>query len=93
MSMIRLNCQSTVKPSSYVVTDEIMIPFRGRSTHKIKIKGKSIPEGFKIWGQGFDGYVENWLIHSPTEGPECIISKLIIYQLIPFASACLTPTF
>jgi hypothetical protein len=50
MSIIRLNCQSTVKPSSYVATDEIMVPFRGRSTHKIKIKGNPIPEGFKIWG-------------------------------------------
>jgi hypothetical protein len=29
-----------------------------------KIKGKPIPEGFKIWSQGYDGYVDDWLFHS-----------------------------
>jgi hypothetical protein len=93
MSMIRFNYQSTVKSSNYVATDEIMIPFRGRLTHKVKIKGKPIPEGFKIRGQGFDGYVEDWLMHSPLEGPECTIPKLIVHQPIPLAPASLASTF
>lgn len=93
MSMIRLNCQSTVKPSNYVATDEIMIPFRGRSSHKVKMKGKPIPEGFKIWGQDYDGYIEDWLMHSPIEGPECTSTKLVVHQPIPLVPASLAPTF
>jgi hypothetical protein len=49
-----------------------MVPFRGKSTYKVKIKGKPVPEGFKIWGQGYDGYVDDWLFHSVKEGPEGI---------------------
>jgi hypothetical protein len=32
-------------------------------------------------------------MHSPIKGPKCILTRLIIYQLIPLVSASLTPTF
>ena len=94
-SMVRINCRQAVRPSSYIAVDEIMVPFRGKSTHKVKIKGKPIPEGFKIWGQGYDGYVDNWLFHSIKEGSEGIGKgkNLVVDLPVPLLPADLVPTF
>ena len=37
-----------MSPTSWLVVNELMIPFQGRSKHLIKIKGKPIKEGFKM---------------------------------------------
>jgi hypothetical protein len=36
------------------------------------MKAKPIPEGFKIWTMGYDGYIDDWLWHSLKAGPEGI---------------------
>ena len=47
-SIIRQSCQNAVYPSAYIAVDEIIVKFTGRSTHKVKLKGKPILEGFKL---------------------------------------------
>jgi hypothetical protein len=52
-----------------------MMPYRGRTVHKTKMKNKPIPEGYKIWVLADNGYVSDWLWHSQREGPEDIPKK------------------
>lgn len=57
---IRAACQAAVIPPSRCTVDEAMAAFQGRSSHKVKIKGKPIEEGFKLWVLAFGkGYVFN----------------------------------
>jgi Transposase IS4 len=74
-SQIRQNCERTVIPYSWVSVDEGMILFQGRSRHTVKLRDKSIEEGFKVWICAFGGYVISWLWHSGLHGPEGIPGK------------------
>src|ERR1700744_5633038 len=56
LSTIRENCQRAVTPASWVSVDEVMVSYRGRTSHTLKIKNKPIGEGYKVWSSGFDGY-------------------------------------
>ena len=57
-----------------------MVPFKGRSIHTVKLPGKPIPEGFKLWCLGsFEGYYYDWLIHSSIEGPEACSRKKSVF--------------
>jgi type III secretory pathway component EscR len=47
-----------------------MVAFEGRSKHTIKLKGKPIDTGYKIWCLGDYGYIWSWLFHSRIEGVE-----------------------
>jgi hypothetical protein len=47
-----------------------MVPFARRSDYIIKIDNKLVPEGFKIWALGYDGYVEDWRFYSLIKGLE-----------------------
>jgi hypothetical protein len=40
--------QRYVVPGSIVSINKIIVRFTGRSSHKIKVPGKPIPEGYKI---------------------------------------------
>ena len=48
-SIIRANCQNTVKPLTWFAVDEAMIGFIGRSRHKVNLPSKPTSEGFKVW--------------------------------------------
>jgi Transposase IS4 len=52
-----------------------MIPYRGRTKHKVKLPNKPIKEGYKVWVLGDGGYVYDWLWHSRIDGPEEIPTK------------------
>ncbi len=69
-----------------------MIAFTGQGAHKIKIKNKPIPEGFKVWILAFGGFVHDWLWHSGRDGPEeC--SKIERIRQVPYLQECdLPPT-
>ena len=47
-----------------------MVLFEGRSRHTIKIKGKPIDTGYKLWCIGDHGYIWSWLFHSRVDGVE-----------------------
>jgi hypothetical protein len=34
-----------------------MIPYEGRTSHKVKLSNKPIDEGYKVWVLGDAGYV------------------------------------
>jgi Transposase IS4 len=53
-----------------VAIDEAMVAFKGRSKHIIKIKGKPIDTGYKIWCISDHGYIWSWLFHSRVDGVE-----------------------
>jgi hypothetical protein len=46
--LIRTACRTAYSPSSHVIIDEAMVPFKGRSKDIIKIKGKLINTGYKL---------------------------------------------
>ena len=52
-----------------------MIPYRGRTKHKVKLPNKPIKEGYKVWVLRDGGYVYDWLWHSRIDGPEGISEK------------------
>jgi hypothetical protein len=52
-----------------------MIPYRGRTKHKVKLLNKLIKEGYKVWVLGDGGYVYDWLWHSRINGLEEIPEK------------------
>ena len=52
-----------------------MIPYRGRTHHKVKLPNKPIKKGYKIWALGDRGYIYDWLWHSRVDGPESISDK------------------
>jgi hypothetical protein len=61
-----------------------MIPYRGRSLHKVKLKNKPISEGYKVWVLADNGYAWDWLWHSHQEGPKEILKGgLVMKQIVP----------
>jgi Transposase IS4 len=68
--LIRTACQNAYHPSSYVAIDEAVVAFKGRSRDIIKIKGKPIDTGYKLWCIGDHGYIWTWLFHSRVDGVE-----------------------
>jgi Transposase IS4 len=68
--LIRTACENAYKPSSYVAIDEAIVAFKGWSKHIIKIKGKPIDTGYKIWCIGDHGYIWSWLFHLRVDGVE-----------------------
>ena len=68
--MVRQNIKEAVIPTSHVAVDELMISFQGRTKHNIKIRGKPIKEGFKMWCLGFGGYIWTFYFHSGQEDDE-----------------------
>jgi Transposase IS4 len=54
--LIHTACQNAYYPSSYVVIDEAMVAFQGRSRDIIKIKGKPIDTGYKLLCISDHGY-------------------------------------
>ena len=57
LTTVRGNIKNAVSPASWLAVDELMIPFQGRTKHNIKIQGKPIKEGFKMWCLGFKGFI------------------------------------
>jgi len=61
-SMIRMSCRQAALPSPWLTVDEAMVAFRGRSIHIVKIQGKPISEGYKVWALSCrGGYIVDWL--------------------------------
>jgi hypothetical protein len=67
---LRVNCMRNWRPGTHVAIDESMIPFMGRSKHKVKMKNKPIDEGYKIWVLAQAAYVIDWRWHTRQYGPE-----------------------
>jgi hypothetical protein len=64
--------------STYVVVDEAMKPFRGRTLHKTKVKDKPVKEGYKQWVLACAGYVIAFIFHSGSDGnEECAKVRLV----------------
>lgn len=61
-----------------------MIPYRGRTKHKVKLLKKPIKEGYKVWVLGDSGYIYDWLWHSRINGPEEILKKGIEVNRVSF---------
>ncbi len=68
--LIRNACRNVYTLSSDIAIDEAMVAYKGRSKDTIKIKGKSIDTGYKLWCIGDHGYIWSWLFHSRIEGVE-----------------------
>jgi Transposase IS4 len=68
--LIRTACRTAYSPSSHIAIDEAMVPFEGRSRDIIKIKGKPVDTGYKLWCIGDHGYIWTWLFHSRVDGVE-----------------------
>jgi Transposase IS4 len=62
-------------PSSHLAIDEAMVGFKGRSRDTIKIKGKPIDTGYKLWCVGDHSYIWTWLFHSRVDGVETFIKS------------------
>ena len=85
-------------PASWLVVDELMIPFQGRTKHNIKIRGKPIKEGFKMWCLSFKGYIWTFSFHSSFEEDEGMTPSRTATQPIPlvpihFASTQQVPLY
>ena len=70
--IIRTACQNCLTPSSYLVINEAMVAFNGCSKDTVKLKGKPIDTGYKLWCIGDHGYIWSWLFHSKKEGVETL---------------------
>ena len=69
-----------------------MVAFQGRTKHSIKIKGKPIKEGFKMWCLGFGGYIWTFPFHSKHEDDEGMPPSRIVPQISPLEPVHLAPT-
>lgn len=50
-----------------------MVPFTGRSKHKVNLPSKPTPEGYKVWILALQhGYIWSWRWHSKLDGPEVV---------------------
>lgn len=92
LTTVRQNIQNAVYPASWLAVDELMIPFQGRTKHSIKIRGKPIKEGFKMWCLGFKGYIWTFRFHSGHEDDEGILPSRTAPQIDPLPSVKLAPT-
>jgi Transposase IS4 len=55
--LVRTACQNAYIPSSDIAIDEAMVAFQGRSKDTVKLKGKPIDTGYKMWCIGDHGYI------------------------------------
>ena len=92
LTTVRQNIKEAVSPASWLAVDELMVPFQGRSKHSIKIKGKPIKEGFKMWCLGFKGYIWSFSFHLKHEDDEGMPPSRIASQPNPLPSIHLAPT-
>ena len=58
-TIVKQDCKTLWSPSSFLIVNETMIAYRGRSVNKIKLPKKPIKEGYKVWVLGDAGYVYN----------------------------------
>ena len=93
LSTIRTNIASAVSPASWIAVDEIMVAFKGRSIHTVKVKNKPITEGFKIWALGFNGYIYAFRFYSGHEGSEGMNKPRWFEQQEPLPPVHLAPQF
>jgi hypothetical protein len=77
---IRERCRTSTIPPTWYSIDELVIPFQGRSIHIMKVPGKPIDHGYKVWPLGYSGYLHDWLWHSARYGPESTVPKRV-YQV------------
>ena len=92
LTTVRQNIKEAVVPASWLAVDELMIPFQGRTKHSIKIRGKPIKEGFKMWCLGFGGYIWSFAFHSGHENDEGIPPSRLAPQAAPLKPIYLAPT-
>jgi hypothetical protein len=95
-SLLRLNCQQAALPSSWLTVDEAMTAFKGRSSHTVKMPGKPISEGYKIWVLSCrGGYIIDWLYHSRIDGAQGCSKRKQRYYLppVPYRWTPLAETF
>ena len=57
-------CKSSWIPGFHVSPDEMMVINFGRSSETVKMRGKPIKSGFKIWALGDHGYTYAFIPHS-----------------------------
>ena len=69
-----------------------MISFTGRSAHKTLIRNKPIPEGFKVWALGFQGFIHDWLWHSRRDGVEECPRTLKVEEVPYLKEVMVAPT-
>ena len=65
---LRLCCRRLYKPGIHLAVDESIERFTGRASEIVNIPTKPIPEGFKIWILGNQGYVLDWMFHAKGAG-------------------------
>lgn len=73
-----------------------MVAFKDRSLHTVKMQGKPISEGYKVWVLSCrGGYIIDWLYYSRRDGAqECSrLKKRKYLQPVPFTSTTLAETF
>ena len=92
LTIVRQNIKNAVFPANWLAVDELMIPFQGRTKHSIKIRGKPIKEGFKMWCLGFKGYIWTFSFHSGDEDDEGIPLSRMAVQPDPLEPVHLAPT-
>ena len=73
LDLIRTVCRNVYIPSSHITIDEAMVAFERRSNHTVKLKNKSITDGYKLWCIGDHGYIWSWLFHSRVDGIETFV--------------------
>jgi Transposase IS4 len=56
---LRLSCRKLYTPGTYLVVNETIQRFIGRSSEIVNIPLKLTPEGFKIWVLANEGYILN----------------------------------
>ena len=86
------NIKKAVFPASWLAVDELMVAFQGWTKHSIKIKGKPVKEGFKMWCLGFGGYIWAFSFHSKHEDDEGMPPSRIVPQISPLKPVHLAPT-
>ena len=92
LTTVRGNIKNAVSLASWLVVDELMIPFQGRTKHNIKIRGKPIKEGFKMWCLGFKGFIWGFSFHSANEDDEGIPPSRTVILPKPLDPVHLAPT-
>jgi hypothetical protein len=94
-SLVRASCRQAALPSSWLTVDEAMTAFKGRSSHTVKMPGKPISEGYKIWVlccRG--GYIIDWLYYSRSDGTQSCTNKQREYlSPVPYRWRPLAETF
>jgi len=66
-NLLATKYQALLVPASKVAVDEMMIKFTGRSVHTTLIRGKPIPQGYKVLALCDHGYTYSFLFTSRAE--------------------------